>query len=105
MWIGRLIGLMFMALACLAVGAEIVRSLEAAGWDPLALGQLWYDVHPASLNLSQAVVQRYLHPALWDPAMITVLQAPAWLVTGILGIAFAVAFRRRQPRRLFRPKS
>ncbi len=104
MWIGRLLGLLFLALACLAAGAELVRSLEAAAWDPLALGQLWFDVHPPSLNLMQALVQRYLHPAAWDPVMVEVLQAPAWIVTGAIGIVLRLIFRRRRPRRIFGPK-
>ncbi len=46
-------------------------------------GELWFRLDAASLNLVQALVQRYLTPALWDPAIVTLLQWPAWLVAAI----------------------
>ena len=42
----------------------------------------------ASLNLVQAVVQRYLLPALWDPVLVTLLLLPAWIVVGVPGLLF-----------------
>jgi hypothetical protein len=30
----------------------------------------------------QAVVQRFLHPLLWDPVIATILQWPAWSLLG-----------------------
>ena len=50
-----------------------------------------------SLNLSQAVIQRYISPWLWDPAIQTVLTAPAWLVLAIIAVLALAndALRRR----------
>ena len=33
----------------------------------VAAGELWYALDRGSLNFAQAITQRYLHPALWDP--------------------------------------
>jgi len=78
--VGFLLGLVFLGLALLAAGAEALASLQAGDWQPRILGQVWYDLDRGSINLMQAVVQRYLHPSIWDPGMIALLQWPAWLV-------------------------
>ncbi len=93
---GRILGLLLLALALLAAGAEAVASLGAGEWQPLALGQVWYDLHRGSINLMQAVVQRYLHPAIWDPGVIAVLQWPAWLVAAVPGLVLLLFTRRRR---------
>lgn len=102
MIVGRIIGLIFIALALVAGGMELVASLEAGEWTPLALGLVWFELSPGGINLAQALVQRYLHPSIWDPAAITVLQWPAWLPPLLLGAPLLWAFRRRGRKRLFR---
>ncbi|MDA1101493.1 MAG: hypothetical protein O2967_21230 [Proteobacteria bacterium] len=92
--VGRMLGWLLLALALMAAGAEAVASLRAGAWQPLTLGQLWYDLDRGSLNLVQALVQRYLHPAIWDPGVIAVLQWPAWLVA-LVPAALVLLFTRR----------
>ena len=99
---GRVIGIVFAALALLAAGGELVGSLEAGGWRPLALGLLWYRIDPGSLNLLQAGIERHVSPTLWDPVLVTLLQAPTWLVLGLISALLLYLFRRRQPKRWFR---
>ncbi|MEQ9642017.1 MAG: hypothetical protein RIM84_18485 [Alphaproteobacteria bacterium] len=53
-------------------------------------GELWFRLDVESLNLVQAVTQRYLAPWLWDPAIVTLLQWPAWLVASIPAALAAV---------------
>lgn len=96
---GRILGWLLVAAAIAAVGAELLASLEAGGWRPLALGELWYRLDAPSLNLAQAVIQRYLLPALWDPVIATVLTWPAWLVAGVPGLVLLFLTRRRNRRR------
>jgi hypothetical protein len=96
MLLGRLIGWLFIALSVIALGWEIVDSIDNGGWQITALGKLWFDIHPGSLGLAQVVVQRYVLPAIWDPVVITVLQWPAWAMFGVPGILFAWVFRRRR---------
>ena len=98
MIVGRILGMIFLALAFLTAGAEIVRTLEAGRWNPLTLGELWFTLDTGSLNLSQAVIQRYVHPAIWDPGIITLLRSPSWIFFGILGILLLALCRRRAHR-------
>jgi hypothetical protein len=95
MIVGRVIGW----IALLAGASVLVRDLlvwiDTKHWQPIALGQLWYDLNRASLNLVQAVVQRYIHPFLWDPIIVSILLSWAFLVLMVLGVLLLIVFRRR----------
>ena len=93
--VGRLIGWLLAALALLALGAELVASLEAGSYRGLALGLLWYEVDVASLNLAQTVVQRHLWPLLWNPVLVTVLRWPAWISFALVAAGLVWLCRRR----------
>ncbi len=97
--IGRLIG-WIISLAGLAVLArDVFVSIDTKQWAPIAVGQLWYNLNPSSLNLVQAVVQRYIHPFLWDPIIVTVLLWWAFAVLMVLGLLIlALSGRRAQTR-------
>ena len=69
------------------LGAELVSFAGTGKYHIIAAGELWFELHSGSLNLSQAVIQRYLHPWLWEPAIVTVLRAPAWALFGVPGLA------------------
>ena len=92
----RILGWLLLAVVFMVAGAEAVDSLRAGEWQPMALGQLWYDLDRGSINLMQAVVQRHLHPAIWDPGVIAVLQWPAWLVAAIPALILLLLSRRRR---------
>jgi hypothetical protein len=97
-------------------GIFLLAGLGLAAWDFLVpvdpeafrfrlLGEIWYKAHAGSLNLIQAVVERYLSPKLWDPGIIWfLLQPAALLATGlaILSLIPALLLRRRRKRKLFR---
>ena len=95
MIVGRLIGW----VAFLAGAAVLVRDvlvwIYTKHWAPIALGQLWYTLDRSSLNLVQAVTQRYIHPFLWDPIIVTILLSWAFAVLMILGVLLLVVFRKR----------
>lgn len=97
--IGRFLAWLFIALGLGALAYDAWIFLDSGAVRLTALGQLWYWVHPGSLNLSQAVIERYIHPVLWDPVIITVLLAPAALVFLVIGIVLGLIFRRRGRRR------
>jgi hypothetical protein len=69
--------------------------IDTKHWAPIALGQLWYELNRSSLNLVQAVVQRYIHPFLWDPIIVSILLSWAFAVLIILGALLLFVFRRR----------
>ncbi|EWY42607.1 hypothetical protein N825_01635 [Skermanella stibiiresistens SB22] len=86
----RVIGAVLLVAGLAALGWDLWRWSQIAGVEGglhlTAAGELWYGLHPGSLNLTQAVVQRYLSPSLWDPALVTILLWPAALVLAVPGI-------------------
>ena len=99
MIVGRVIGW----IVLLAGAAVLVRDglvwIDTKHWAPITLGQLWYQLNRSSLNLVQAVVQRYIHPFLWDPIIVSLLLSWAFAVLMILGVLLLVLFRRRNAQR------
>jgi hypothetical protein len=93
-FVGRLIGwaLFFIGLALLV--HDMIVSLVEQRLQFWVLGELIFKVAPGALNLTQAVIQRYVHPKVWDPGIQTLLlwwAAPVFLVPGA---ALAVLCRR-----------
>ena len=98
------VGVLFLLVMALVIGLGIW--LVVTGTSPTAIaGQVWFELDNGSLNLLQAVTQRYIAPFLWDPLAITLLNWPLWqavpvaaLIVGLIGIILlAVAWPR--PRR------
>lgn len=84
------------ALALVLAGAAVAAADLAAGRGAFATsgGELWYGLHPGSLNLTQAGLQRHVLPELWDPVLLTVLLWPAALVLLVPGLLLMMATRR-----------
>lgn len=97
--IGRVFAWLFIALGLGAAARDVLAFLEHGTVGVSALGQIWFAVDPGSLNLVQAVVERYIHPVLWDPIIFSLLRLPAAPVFLAIGIALLFAFRRRTRRR------
>jgi hypothetical protein len=97
--IGRWLAWGLVALGAVLAGRDAYAFLETGARSLTALGQLWYALHPGSLNLIQAVVERYIHPFLWDPVIFSVLRLPASLVFLAPGVAYLVLRRKRGRRR------
>jgi len=74
------------------------RSIAAGELALTPLGKTWYDLDPGSLNLIQAVVERYTWPALWDPVILTILQWPTFAIALVLGLVFVLIGRPRRRR-------
>ncbi|MHA1524838.1 MAG: hypothetical protein ACTSY1_10590 [Alphaproteobacteria bacterium] len=72
------------------------RSIAAGALELTPLGETWFKIDPPSLNLVQAVVERYTHPLIWDPLIVTVLQWPTFAVGLGLGLVFILIGRRRR---------
>jgi hypothetical protein len=91
----------FLVLAALAVaGWELLAPDPASGIGLRPAGELWFSLSVGSLNLMQAVIERYIWPALWDPGVVSILQLPALLVFAVPGLLLLIAcFGRRSFRR------
>ncbi|HEX6979719.1 MAG TPA: hypothetical protein VF342_10515 [Alphaproteobacteria bacterium] len=96
--IGRWLGWAFLALALAMAAYDVWVFLDTGAIAPLELGRVWYAIHPGSLNLVQAVIERYVHPFLWDPVIFTLLLQPAAVVFGVIGLVLVLVFRRRKRR-------
>jgi hypothetical protein len=96
--IGRLIGWTFFLAGLAVLVRDVLVWSDTKHWAPIALGQLWFDLNRSSLNLAQAVVQRYIHPFLWDPIIVTILLCWAFAVLMVLGLLI-LALSGRQARR------
>ncbi len=79
-----------LAVAVTFLAGDAMRSFGSGALEIKALGQRWFEMNPDSLNLFQAVVQRYVWPALWDGGVLPVLQSPAWLPFLIVGGALMI---------------
>ena len=49
------------------------------------LGEVWYNIHPYSLQIIQPVVERYILVFLWDPILLNTLQLPFGVFLVIIG--------------------
>jgi hypothetical protein len=88
-------GWVLAAAALVAFANDLISFAQTGTYRVIPAGQLWFDIHVASLNLMQAVVQRFLHPLLWDPVIATILQWPAWsLLGGPAAVFIAIAPNR-----------
>jgi hypothetical protein len=96
--LGRVVGWVLVGLALAALGYEVLLAGTSGVWRMVAAGELWYALDRSSLNLAQAITQRYLHPALWDPILQSVLTWPAWSLLGAPGVALVVALSGRRNR-------
>lgn len=97
--VGNLLGLIALLVA-LAVGGLV-------GWGALVglpimqpLGQIWFTLHPGSLNLAQATIERGIWPPLWQSGVLPVLQQPAPYVALVaFGLALVLLLFARSGRK------
>jgi hypothetical protein len=89
--LGRAVGWVLVFLALAALGYEVLLAIASGSWRMIAAGELWYALDRGSLNFTQAITQRYLHPVLWDPILQSALTWPAWSLLGAPGVALVVA--------------
>ena len=79
----------------------IIQDMRYESAETLLFGQIWFSYAPSSLQVAEAVVERYLDPCsliqalgcapfLWHPGFATILQSPASLPFGILAVVFFV---------------
>ncbi len=107
-WIVRIIAYLFVLLSVLAVVAFV--AILVLGYDitwPAA--RIWADAHVSSLNLLEAITDRYIapyiYPDLWYDAAVPYISLPAWFVLlglfvgfGIIGLLLRALCRLRRPR-------
>ncbi len=81
----RLIGFLCLALAFAAMIVDGTRSIAAGAPAIMPLGNTAATLFPAPFMRFRAGIEAAF-PPLWDPALVTVLLLPTWLVIGVLGL-------------------
>ena len=108
----KIFGYVFALLALLVLW----RDLTATDDPSVILGQLWFEWHAPSLQVSEAIISRYIDPCglivglgcepfLWHPLISTTLGWPAVLVFALLALLFAGLAKLGARRRLRRVSS
>ena len=104
----RIVGYFFLAASLWVLGYDLMSSWRLGELHFTSLGGYWFAFHSDSLNLAQAVVQRYLWPSLWDPVITWILLRPAWVAAIVLSALFLTkgfrAWGGRAGRKSTRPK-
>ncbi len=87
MFLFRWVGGWSLLVAMIALVNDITHAYQSGAKLAFAsLGKDWTALSPATLNAVQAGVERNLHPALWDPVLLSALKTPAFAVFGVLGL-------------------
>ena len=101
----RLVGwLLILAALAVLLWYDVRGWYRTGAWRMVRAVQVWFDLDHSSLNLAQAVIERYVARFLWFPVIATILQWPAVLVLGVPGVVIWMIGRRRPPigrRRIF----
>lgn len=96
MTVARIFGFVLILIGLAAVGRDTLASASAGKLDLLALGKLWFELSPGSLNGLQAGVERYLSVWFWDAVLSPMLHWPAFLYPMVPGLLLAIFCRRRK---------
>lgn len=83
--VARVTGGAVLALGLLWLIGDLHLAGEPMSYRASALGERWHSWHAPSLNLLQAIVERYVLPQLWTYVLLPLLLAPAWMVAAVFG--------------------
>lgn len=87
-----LLGSSFLIAGAIALAWDVIQAMDGGHFVLTPLGKTWFDLDASSLNFSQAIIQRYTFPEIWDPGIITILNWPTIFVlfgTGVILLLIA----------------
>jgi hypothetical protein len=91
----RTLGLLFLAAAFIFLVYDGTRSIAANQLVYTKVDEVWSLVHAASLQQLQPWIESHGPRWLWDPVVTNVLNGPAAVALGIVGILLIPLGRRR----------
>ncbi|MDQ0511977.1 hypothetical protein [Ancylobacter amanitiformis] len=94
----RFIGMWVLAGGFVALVLDGVRSIAASQVVMTPLGVAWLVTSEESLGHVQAFISEKLSPRVWDVIAPPLLQAPLFLVLGVIGAGLLVLGWRRPAR-------
>jgi hypothetical protein len=93
----RTLGLLFLAAAFVSFVYDGTVSIAANAVMFTGLAELWTRVHAASLLRAQAIIERSAPAWVWDAIALPILNAPAFLVFGVVGVILMLIGRPKKP--------
>jgi hypothetical protein len=93
----RTLGLLFLAAAFVFLVYDGTKSIAANAVIFTKVSEVWTIVHAQSLQQVRPLIERNLPAWLWDPVAVTILDAPALAVFGVVGAVLVVLGRRKKP--------
>src|SRR5687768_5263121 len=97
----RLLATIALSVAIIMAVLDATRTIAASQLVLTPLNISWLTVSPDTLAALQAFVAEKLHPLVWDPVIVFVLNQPGFAVFGVLAFLL-YAIGRRPERRLGR---
>jgi hypothetical protein len=98
----RMVGVWLLLLAMVAAVIDATKSLAAGGaWVFTSLGQQWSSLNSDSLTAAKTTVETHVGSFMWNPMITEILNAPTWVVFGILGALLFWLGRKRAPAEVF----
>jgi hypothetical protein len=91
----RLIGFLLLAGAFASLVIDGTRSIAGGGLALTPLGQTIFLIFPEKFQGLQPAIEKYAHPLLWDPLMVSLLLLPTWLVVGLLGFLLMLVSQKK----------
>ena len=99
----RFVGWFLVAIAVIALGRDLVAIVAGESFRLAPLGEVWFKLHSASLNMLQAGIERRIAPEAWDSVVAPALQWPTVLFFAVPGVVLLLLCRDwRGHRRRFR---
>jgi hypothetical protein len=92
----RFVGLVLLAGAFAGAVIDGARSLAVQQLTLTPMGLALDLAFPNKFPLLQPFVEKRLHPLLWDPVLVSVLSAPAFVDMAVLGLLIFYLVRPRQ---------
>ena len=93
----RVLGLWILAAAFIFLIYDGTKSIAASRFYITKLVDTWNAVHFTSLQALQPMVEQRLGPWAWEKGMTHVLNAPTWVVLGIIAILLILIGRKKKP--------
>lgn len=96
----RGVALFSLALALITAVLDLTRTIADTVWTYTSMGVSWSKFSNGTLEKSQAFVTQYLHPKVWDPIIVYILQAPTWAIFALIWLVLSLATRSRGKKKI-----
>jgi len=93
----RFLGLICLAAAFILAIYDGTRSIAANRVFLTSVRTLWELISANSLTQMKPLLSPYAGGVLWDPGLVSILNAPAFTLLGCLGVVLLMLGRRKKP--------